>query len=862
GNVLAITPVWSIVAGGGAIGSGSGLFTAGTVPGTFTNTVQAASGGITGRATVIVTTGPLATSTVTPNPTTLAINGTQQFTAVARDAGGNVLALTPSWSVAAGGGTIGATTGLFTAGTVPGTYANTVVATIGGVSGTATVTVITGPLATITVSPNPTTLAINGTQQFTAVGTDAGGNVLTMSPVWSIVASGGAIGGSGMFTAGIVPGTFTNTVQASSGGITGRATVTVTTGPLATITVTPDPTTLAINGTQQFTAVGRDAGGNVVVFAPSWSVVAGGGIIDGAGLFTAGTTPGTFAGTVRVTSGAVTGSATVTVIAGTLATITVTPDPVTLPIFGTQQFTAVGTDASGNVVPLTPSWSLGAGGGAISAAGLFTAGTTPGTFTNTIVATSGSITGTATVTVTTGPLATIIVSPNPTTLTISGTQQFTAVGHDAGGNVVALAESWSIDAGGGTISAGGLFTAGTTPGTYTNTVVATSGAVTGSATVTVTVGSLATITVSPNPVTLAINGTQSFTAVGTDAGGNVVAITPTWSVAAGGGAISAGGLFTAGTTPGTYTNTVVATSGAVTGTATVTVTVGPLVTITVTPNPANLFTNDTQQFTAVGTDAAGNIVVITPTWSVVAGGGTISGTGLFTASFTPGTFTNTIQATSGSVSGYATVVLTASPPAGQSLGAAATHGVIAGSTITCVGTGTIGGDVSLSPGTAITGFPPCVIMGTKYTGTDAVAVAAQSDLTTAFTALSGLACTSTITADLGGTTLAPGVACAAAALGVTGTVTLDGNGDSRSIFVIKASSTLTTTGSVLLTNGAQARNVFWWVGTSATIGGGAWQGNILAATSITLNDNATIVGRALARGAAVTLGSGNTITLP
>ena len=476
-------------------------------------------------------------------------------------------------------------------------------------------------------------------------------------------------------------------------------------------------------------------------------------------------------------------------------------------------------------------------------------------------ASSGIVFGTATVTVTTGALTTITVSPNPVTRPITGTQQFTAVGTDAGGNVVALSPTWSVAAGGGTINGAGLFTAGTVPGTYTNTATATSGSISGSATVTVVPGALASITVTPNPVTLPITGTQQFTAVGTDASGNVVAITPTWSVVAGGGAINGSGFFAAGTTAGTYTNTVTATSGSITGTATVTVTTGPLATITISPNPGSMVTNGSQQFSAVGTDASGNVLAISVTWSVVAGGGTISGTGLFTAGFTAGTFTNTVRAASGSITGSATVIVSAAPPAGPSLGAAASNGIVAASTITCVGTGTVGGDISVSPGTAIAGFPPCVVAGTKHAA-DAAALAAQSAVGSASDALAAMACTTTITADLGGTTLLPGVYCGGA-VGVSGIVTLNGNGNSNAIFVIRASSTLTTAGSVVLQNGAQAQNVFWWVGSSATLGAGsAWAGNIIAQVSITLNDGTSLSGRALARSGAVTLGSGNTISLP
>ena len=171
------------------------------------------------------------------------------------------------------------------------------------------------------------------------------------------------------------------------------------------------------------------------------------------------------------------------------------------------------------------------------------------------------------------------------------------------------------------------------------------------------VGSLASLSISPNPQTLAINGVQQFVASGKDNSGASVAVTPVWSVVTGGGTITASGMFTAGTLPGTYTNTVMATSGGLTATATVIVTIGPLASITVTPNPATLAIGATQQFVAVGKDVAGNVVQITPTWSATTGG-TISGAGLFTAGGTPGTFTNSVQAVSGGITGSATVIVT------------------------------------------------------------------------------------------------------------------------------------------------------------------------------------------------------------
>jgi len=300
---------------------------------------------------------------------------------------------------------------------------------------------------------------------------------------------------------------------------------------------------------------------------------------------------------------------------------------------------------------------------------------------------------------------------------------------------------------------------------------------------------------------------------------------------------------------------------------------GQLLSITVTPNPATLPPNGSQQFAAVGTDITGAVVSITPApvaWSAVAGGGTInSSSGVFAAGATLATFPSTVKAcnSSGFICGFATVIVANIPPVGfQILGRAATYGILAGSTVTCAGApGTINADVGVSPGSTTTGFPPCTITGATNLA-NAVAANAQNDLTTAYNALAGLACGTTVTpADVGGRTLAPGVYCVASSLAVTGTVTLDGQGNPNALFVFQMGSTLTTgtTANVTLIGGAQAKNVYWQVGSSATLGTGTtFRGTIVALTSITLNNNVAMTGRALARNGAVSLGTGDTITLP
>jgi hypothetical protein len=464
-----------------------------------------------------------------------------------------------------------------------------------------------------------------------------------------------------------------------------------------------------------------------------------------------------------------------------------------------------------------------------------------------------------------GAVTSLSITPNPVTLAVGATQQFTLVAKDFSGAVVtSTSPTWAVAAGGGTIAPSGLFTAGTVPGAFANTVTATLDGVTATATVNVVAGALASITVTPNPATMSVGATQQFTAVGKDAAGNVVTIVPSWSVVASGGSINpTSGLFTAGNTSGTFTNTVRASVGTIAGTATVNVTAGALTTITVTPPSQTLQTGATQQYTAVGRDANGNVVAISPVWSVVNGGGTINATGLFTAGSTAGTYSNTIKATSGTVSGTASVIVSAGANPNL-LGSAAPNGIMAGTAFTCVTNGTINADIAISPGSTVTGFPPCVITGVQHLA-DAVAAQAQLDLTTAYNDLAGRPCppANIITSDIGGTTKSAGVYCSSTTIGVTGNLTLDGGGDPNATFVFQAGSGLTTAGNVLLINGAQAKNVYWQVGSSATIGTASqWKGNIVALTSITLVDNANLIGRALARNGAVSLGTNNVVTLP
>lgn len=196
------------------------------------------------------------------------------------------------------------------------------------------------------------------------------------------------------------------------------------------------------------------------------------------------------------------------------------------------------------------------------------------------------------------------------------------------------------------------------------------------------------------------------------------------------------------------------------------------------------------------------------------------------------------------------------------LGTADSFAILAGPTVTNTGSSVVTGDLGISPGSSLVGFPPGTLIGAQHLA-DAVAVQAKTDLVTAYDNAAGQTPVTTVATELGGTTKNAGVYDSeAGTFGITGTLTLDGQGNADAVFIFKTASTLITAGSshVNLINGAQACNVFWKVGSSATLGtNSTFKGNILALTAITLTTGANVEGRVFARNAAVTLDT-NVIT--
>jgi hypothetical protein len=197
------------------------------------------------------------------------------------------------------------------------------------------------------------------------------------------------------------------------------------------------------------------------------------------------------------------------------------------------------------------------------------------------------------------------------------------------------------------------------------------------------------------------------------------------------------------------------------------------------------------------------------------------------------------------------------------LGAAGNFRILAATTVTNTGKTVVTGNVGLSPGSAVTGFPPGMVSGAKYVA-DTAAANGQAGLLIAYNnAMARSNCATLIAGNQGGKTLGPGLYDSTSSLAISsGDLTLDAHGNRGAIFIFQIASKLTITSGrqIILSGGARAENVFWVVGSSATVGTTAIvYGVILAHTSISMATGATLHGRALARIGAVTL-DGNAIS--
>jgi hypothetical protein len=636
---------WAVNAGAGSSvlpNSGSPVvFTAGTVAGVYPIGLRVTSGALTKDIPITLNPGPVNSVTINPTSATVQAGLTQGFSATAIDQYNNPVSTSScAWaSNDTNKGTVSPTTGsstTFTAKGVLGTHTNLVTVTCGTKSASANVTITPGPVDSVTINPTNATVQAGLTQNFTAAAFDQFSNPVPSAAFsWqSTDTNKGTVspasGSSTTFTAKGVLGTHNGLVQVTSSGKSASANVTITAGPVNSVTINPTSASVQVNGTQNFSASAFDQFGNPVPGASfSWQSTntSRGTVSPATGsstTFTAGTVAGIFDGLVQVSSSDKTANANITITPGPLASITLQPSSVTLPADETQSFTATALDVYGNIrANDSVNWSVNGSAGAITPtsalAATFRATTAPGTYVGAVVAERNGISAAASVTVEPGPLARIDIAPSIVSLKPSETQSFSAAGYDAFDNAIPnLSFTWTATPESGSIESSSAlnatFRAGVTPGTYFKAVRATSGSVSGFADIVVNEGDVALVMLSPAEATVPINGAQLFTASVLDAYGNPIpGYGVTWQVPdASVGVIESSdpsaATFRAGTRAGTFDTAIVASNGVVSRRAKIVIPPGPPSKMQMTATPDRIQTNGVQASTIVitVTDAYGN----------------------------------------------------------------------------------------------------------------------------------------------------------------------------------------------------------------------------------------------------------------
>jgi uncharacterized protein YjdB len=577
-------------------------------------------------------TGPV--GAVLPQPLTVRVTAADSLgvqgvvVAFAVTTGGGSLSTSADTTDAGGDASV-----VWTLGSTPGSQL--VTATAGSLAGlplTIAATATPVPVASVAVSPATASLTVGATQQLTATPRDSAGATLTGRVVtWASSASGVAMVSSGGLVTAVAAGSAT--ITATSEGISGTATVTVTAGvvSLSQSTVSVSAGTVASGGTVALQLQAKDANGNslttgglAVVFAGSGGTSTGtiGATTDNAnGTYTAIFTAGT-AGTAKTIGATIDGAA----VTSTLPTITVTPGAVsmsqstvsvsagTVAPGGTVTLTLQAKDASGNnlttggltvVFAASGGTSTGTIGATTdSANGRYTATFTAGTAgtAKTIGATIGGTAVTSTlptITVTaTSSIVSTTVTPRLNTLTaIGATFTLVAQAKDAAGAPLAGHFTWvSRNPSAVAVDTVGVVKAVANGSAY---VVATEAGGTKDSALIVVQQRIATIVVTPGTRSIYLTGRFAFTASAVDGGGTPIPIQPafTWSSTA----QAVASVDTAGnvTALGLGTTQIRATSGAIIGVSAVSV-ITPITRIAVVVDTVGAFKTDTFTLNSLG----------------------------------------------------------------------------------------------------------------------------------------------------------------------------------------------------------------------------------------------------------------------
>jgi trimeric autotransporter adhesin len=449
--------------------------------------ISASLGGISGSTSLTVSAPSLVSISVTPVGLTLGIGINQQYVATATYSDGTSADLTSGVTWTSSSPSVVTINSSGVATTVAAGQ-TTITASISGLNDTSTLTVVAAQLISIAVSPAVQSIAAGTTQAFTAVGSfDDGSTQLLPSVTWSSsLNSVAAVDATGLAT-GV--GTGTATITATSGSVSGTASLTVTAATLVSIAVTPASSSMAVGTTKQFTATGTFSDSSteditaVVVWTSSTPAAA---TISAQGLAASVATGST---TIAAAFGSVNGSTGLTVSTAHLVSITVAPTNPRIAKGTSIKFTATGTFSDGSVATNLSgvSWKSSKPNIASVRGSGLAHGKKGGTAT--ITASASGISGNTTLTVGTGTLVSLVLTPSAPTAAAGTTQLFVATGTFSDGSTqdITLNSHWSSSSGPVATIANAPSVAGLANcnNAGTSTIGANSGGITGTALLTV-----------------------------------------------------------------------------------------------------------------------------------------------------------------------------------------------------------------------------------------------------------------------------------------------------------------------------------------------------------------------------------------
>ncbi|MGA9527103.1 MAG: Ig-like domain-containing protein [Terriglobales bacterium] len=317
-------------------------------------TISATSGSVTGSTTVNIQAPVLTSIAVKPTNKKIAPLTSTQFQAIGTYSNGstqNVTALV-SWSSSnTAVATIGA--GGLVKALTPGT--TTITATAGSIGGSAALRVSNATIVSISVTPQGRTIQPETKLTFGATGkfSDNTTQLITRDCTWASDNPAVAAIVAGSTATGIGPGTAN--ISATFDGVTGSASLNVSSVTLTSISVTPSTAVLAPTTSINAVATGTFSDGSrqvitaVVTWTSSGPDVAS---VTGGGVITA-LSPGN--ATITAQLGALSANCAVDVDGSQLTSIQVTPQTASIPVQSEVAFMAIGTFADGNTQNLTTS---------------------------------------------------------------------------------------------------------------------------------------------------------------------------------------------------------------------------------------------------------------------------------------------------------------------------------------------------------------------------------------------------------------------------------------------------------------------------------------------------------------------------